>query len=67
MLTKLTILDISYNKLEHIEGIDNLKELDALYLTTNKIDNVGELKVLQANSKLTTVKNCLFLDFFIWK
>lgn len=58
MLGKLKILDISYNKVEHLEGIEELSELDALYLTTNKIENVGELMVLKANQKLTTVLSC---------
>lgn len=55
MLTKLEILDVSYNKVEHLEGIHTLSELDALYLTANRIQNVGELLVLKVNTKLTTI------------
>ncbi len=48
-------MDISYNKVEHLENIQTLRELDALYMTTNSIDDPLELEQLVHNSKLTTI------------
>lgn len=49
------MLDISYNKVEHLENIDKLSKLECLYLNANKIDDYSELLNLKHNSKLTTI------------
>lgn len=56
MKTGLTILDISYNKVEQLTGISTLPLLEALYLNSNCIENFSDLEVLKDNPKLTTVR-----------
>lgn len=48
-------MDISYNAVEHLENIDQLCKLDALYLNGNKIHEYQELNTLKANFNLTTI------------
>jgi hypothetical protein len=54
-LAQLEILDISYNAVEHLEGMEQLSRLECLYLNANRISDYQELQVLRANSKLATI------------
>lgn len=48
-------MDISYNRVEHLENIDRLVGLECLYLNANKISEYQELQVLKANARLSTI------------
>lgn len=43
-LTSLEVLDLGYNNIREIEGLENLKSLKELYLGKNKIES---MKVLE--------------------
>ncbi|QID86272.1 Protein phosphatase 1 regulatory subunit sds22 [Saccharomyces pastorianus] len=49
-LTKLTSLDLSFNKIKHIKNLDNLTQLENLFFVQNsisKIENLSSLKSLK--------------------
>jgi Leucine-rich repeat (LRR) protein len=48
-------LDISYNRVEHLDSIDQLVLLECLYLNANRIEDYQEIDNLRHNSKLTTI------------
>lgn len=47
VLFYLRILDISFNVLRHIEGLDRLTQLKKLFLVNNKISKIENLSKLQ--------------------
>lgn len=52
-LTKLTTLDLSFNKIKHIKNISHMHELKDLFLVANKISKIEGLEGL---SKLTSLE-----------
>lgn len=47
------ILDLSFNRIKEIEGLDNLVNLEKLYLSSNKI---SEIKGVNHLKKLTMLE-----------
>ena len=40
------MLDISYNLIKKVEGLDNLKNIDTLYLVENRIKKIENVEKL---------------------
>ena len=55
----LKILDLSYNELSKIEGLDSLKKLEILNLQNNQIRKIEGLDYLQQLKKLYLTRNCI--------
>lgn len=63
-LTKLTTLDLSFNKIKHIKNISHMQDLKDLFLVANKIskieglDGLGKLTSLELGSnRIREIKN----------
>jgi len=51
----LETLDLSYNQIKTLKGLDKLKNLKELWLNSNKIETFEDLDLLAMNQELTTV------------
>ncbi|MCJ1468705.1 hypothetical protein MMC07_007335 [Pseudocyphellaria aurata] len=56
-LTRLTSLDLSFNRIKHIKNIGHLKELKDLYLVQNKIQTIEGLEGLEKLRNLELAAN----------
>jgi protein phosphatase 1 regulatory subunit 7 len=73
VLNNCRILDISFNRLKRIEGLQNLTKLKRLFLVNNKIgkiENVGHLRNLEllelGDNKIRVCGHCWkFFDVFL--
>lgn len=55
----LKILDLSYNEIGKVEGLDSLKKLEILNLQNNQIQKIEGLGYLQELKKLYLTRNCI--------
>lgn len=53
--SRLTILDLAYNKVEKIDGLDNNKELTDLWINKNKIEDWESIEYLKSLPNLDTI------------
>lgn len=51
-LTKLTSLDLSFNKIKHIKNLENLTDLENLYFVQNSISKIENLSTLKSLKNL---------------
>lgn len=51
-LTKLTSLDLSFNKIKHIKNLENLTNLENLYFVQNSISKIENLSTLKSLKNL---------------
>ncbi len=56
-LTKLTNLDLSFNKIKHIKHVNHLKDLKTLYFVANKIKEIENLDGLDKVTSLELGSN----------
>lgn len=48
----LQILDLSYNKISVLEGVNECKKLEELWINSNEIENFSDLDILSNNPSL---------------
>lgn len=46
------MLDLSYNKIEILEGLQELTKLEELWINSNEIQNFADLNILTSNKGL---------------
>jgi len=54
-MTNLTLIDLAYNKLTAISGLDNQKKLTELWVNNNSISDLGSLSHLKVVPVLESV------------
>ena len=66
------VLDISFNRIHIIEGLDNLQKLEKLFLSSNKIskiENLNHLKNLKllelGDNKIRVGGKCFYIFFYL--
>ena len=64
VLFSFRILDISFNVLQHIEGLDRLTQLKKLFLVNNKISKIENLSNLQVLQMLELGSNRIRVGLF---
>lgn len=59
------ILDLSFNRIREIEGLENLTNLDKLFLSSNKISKIENLSHLTKLTLLELGDNKIRVSFFV--
>lgn len=60
------ILDLSFNRIREIEGLENLTNLDKLFLSSNKISKIENLSHLKKLTLLELGDNKIRVSFFVF-